>query len=149
MPELRNGPSGLTIKQDLAGRAGNEVVAADHLVHAHGRIIGNDRKLIRVAGLVSRDDEVSTQPGGVKCDSAQTEVVPFDQARRHAKSPGEWTIAQGYRISDTSIGTGPGIGGPLIVDVRCRRRAGNIGPSASAGVDAFGFLEDFERLLVK
>ena len=61
VPEARRRKTCIAIEQDLPRRTRNEVSPADHLRHAHCRIIGHHRKLIGIAGGMPSDDEVAAE----------------------------------------------------------------------------------------
>ena len=149
MSEVRLGPAGLAIKQDLPGRAGHQVVAPNDLVHAHRMIIGDDGELIGEASVVSRDNEIAAQVRGVDGDAAEEDIIPLDQSLRHAKPPGEWAVAKLRRIGDAAIGTCTRISWPFVARVRSARCPGGVGTRARAGVNAFALLQAFEHLVIK
>ena len=115
--EARERPAQGPVEQDLTGRAGDQIVAADHLVHAHQGVVHDHGKLVRRPQSVPGDEEVAAQPGGIQLDAAKEQVVPGDRPSRHPEPPGERPIAQGRRHRPHGDG---------------HRFPGYVGPSSSA-----------------
>ena len=101
-----------------------------------------------MAGILSCDNEVAALVRRLEGNSAQEEVVPFDDARRHSKPPRKRTVAEFLCISDAPVRARSRIRGTFILEVRSARSAGDVGPRARARIHALAVLEALEPLFI-
>ena len=134
-PNCGRCPAQGPVEQDLPGGAGDQIVAADHLVHSHQGVVDHDRELVGRAHAVASDEEVAAQtrrvrPRRTKDRSSQT-TGPAGTRNRQANGRSPSAAASRRRPT----GTGPGIGRPFVLGVRGARGPLDLGPRAGAGVD--------------
>ena len=101
-------PAEPVVEQNLPGRAGDEISAANDLIHAHGGVVSHYGELIGWAHRVPADDEIAPNTRWFQLGAAEEQVIPADRARGHAESPGERAITQDSRIDRAAVCTVPG-----------------------------------------
>ncbi len=88
MAETWRGIAKLLMQPDLPGGAPKQVRAANNIRYAHGRVVDNNRQLIRMNPISPPDHEVSSFPRQIFLNRAINHVVESDNCWcfRHAYS---------------------------------------------------------------
>ena len=67
-------------KQDVLGRVGQVILAADDVADLHVRVIDANREVVERRAVRSDDDQIAAQRLGVDLDVAADDVVERDDA---------------------------------------------------------------------
>ena len=136
VPEGRHWQAKHAVEQNLPRRTGHQIHAADHLANPHCVVVGHHRELVRIAYVLSSDNEIATDLRWIELDLAKIEVVPGNNPSRNSEPPCERTVAEGTSIICALYRACTGVRRPFVLGVRRLGSAFDIATRAGAGINA-------------